>query len=156
MARKRLSPTDPHEWLRRAHSNLARAKQRIPQACLEDLCFDCQQAAEKAIKAVFIHTGSAFPFIHDLARLLTLLQRAGVKIHHYLRRAQRLTRFAIENVIRVSPIRSRRSNIAGPFALRMRLYAGRNGKSASREKIILAAENSQVVRDRLQHGRLSY
>jgi hypothetical protein len=52
MPRRRLAPTDPNEWLRRARSNLARAKNRIPEACLEDLCFDAQQAAEKAIKAV--------------------------------------------------------------------------------------------------------
>lgn len=39
MPRKRLPLTDPNEWLRRARSNLARAKIRIPEACLEDLCF---------------------------------------------------------------------------------------------------------------------
>ena len=53
MPRKRLA-TDPKEWLRRARSNLARARSRIPEACLEDLCFDSQQATEKAIKAVRI------------------------------------------------------------------------------------------------------
>jgi len=55
MPRKGLAPTDPNEWLRRARSNLARAKNRIAEACLEDLCFDSQQAAEKAIKAILIH-----------------------------------------------------------------------------------------------------
>ena len=30
-------------------------------------CFDAQQAAEKAIKAVFIHRGESFPYIHNLA-----------------------------------------------------------------------------------------
>jgi HEPN domain-containing protein len=29
---------------------------------LEDLCFDAQQAAEKAIKAVFIAPGERFPY----------------------------------------------------------------------------------------------
>jgi hypothetical protein len=37
---------------------------------LEDLCFDAQQAAEKAIKAVFIRRGERFPFVHDLDDLL--------------------------------------------------------------------------------------
>jgi HEPN domain-containing protein len=96
MPRKRLRPTDPNEWLRRARSNLARAKNQIPEACLEDLCFDSQQAAEKAIKAVFIHRGLAFPFTHDLARLFTKLRRAGFKIPKYLDGAKRLTRFAVE------------------------------------------------------------
>jgi HEPN domain-containing protein len=96
MPRKRLSPTDPHEWLRRARSNLVRAKNQLPDVCLEDLCFDAQQAAEKAIKAVFIHHGQAFPYVHDLARLLTLLAGTGGRIPQYVRQADRLTRFAVE------------------------------------------------------------
>jgi Uncharacterized conserved protein related to C-terminal domain of eukaryotic chaperone, SACSIN len=39
---------------------------------LEDLCFQAQQAAEKAIKAVFIARRLPFPYIHDLADLLFL------------------------------------------------------------------------------------
>ena len=46
---ERFSPDDPREWLNRARSNLALAKNRIPGAYLEDLCFEAQQAAEKAI-----------------------------------------------------------------------------------------------------------
>ena len=58
MARKAatpLPPNDPAEWLNRARSSLVRAKARLPGSYLEDHCFDAQQAAEKAIKAVFIH-----------------------------------------------------------------------------------------------------
>jgi HEPN domain-containing protein len=73
MPPKRPSPTDPNEWLRRAKSNLVRAKKRILEPCLEDLCFD-QQTAEKAIKAVLVHAGLPFLFTHDLARLLTKLR----------------------------------------------------------------------------------
>jgi len=47
MPRKRLAPTDPKEWLRRARSNLALAKNRVAEACLEDLCFDSQQARKR-------------------------------------------------------------------------------------------------------------
>jgi len=57
MGRKRFPPDDPREWLNRARGNLARAKSQIPEAFLEDLCFDAQQAAEKAIKAIFIGRG---------------------------------------------------------------------------------------------------
>src|SRR5437667_10718288 len=96
MPRKRLLPTDPNEWMRRARSNLARAKNHIPEACLEDLCFDSQQAAEKAMKAVLIHRGMTFPYTHDLARLFTSLRRAGLKMPKYLDRAKGLTRFAVE------------------------------------------------------------
>jgi HEPN domain-containing protein len=96
MPRKGLAPTDPNEWLRRARSNLARARNRIPEACLEDLCFDSQQAAEKAIKAVLIHRGIPFPYTHDLARLFTNLRQPRFKIPKFLDRAKRLTRFAVE------------------------------------------------------------
>lgn len=50
-------PTGPHEWLRRARSNLARARahRNLPDVLYEDLCFDTQQAAEKAIKALLVH-----------------------------------------------------------------------------------------------------
>lgn len=45
------------------------AKNRVPDVYLEDLCFEAQQAAEKAIKCVMIMYGIEFPYVHDLARL---------------------------------------------------------------------------------------
>ena len=44
---ERFPPDDPREWLNRARSNLAMARNRVPGAYLEDLCFQAQQAAEK-------------------------------------------------------------------------------------------------------------
>src|SRR5438876_10381571 len=96
MARKRLPPDDHREWLNRAQSNLAQAEKLIPGVYLEDLCFSAQQAAEKAIKAVFVHRGLVFPYTHDLSRLLALLERIGLKIPKQVRRARELTRFAVE------------------------------------------------------------
>lgn len=49
MPPERGTPTDPHEWLARARSNLVRASLKMPGVYLEDLCFDAQQAAEKAL-----------------------------------------------------------------------------------------------------------
>jgi HEPN domain-containing protein len=96
MARKRLPPNDPREWLNRAESNLARSSGPLRGAYLEDYCFDAQQAAEKSIKAVFVALGLSFPYIHDLGRLLTLLAKAGVRVPKYVWSADRLTRFAVE------------------------------------------------------------
>lgn len=62
---------------------------------LEDLCFDAQQAAEKAIKAVLLAHGVNFPPIHDLARLLTILGQMGEQIPPAIADAARLTRFAV-------------------------------------------------------------
>jgi HEPN domain-containing protein len=56
----------PLAWLRRAKSNLTRAKQPKPdEAVWEDLCFDAQQAAEKALKAILIMGGIDFPRTHQ-------------------------------------------------------------------------------------------
>ncbi|MFH0982186.1 MAG: HEPN domain-containing protein, partial [Planctomycetota bacterium] len=109
MRRKRFAADDPREWLNRARSNLARAEHVFPGAYLEDLCFDAQQAAEKAVKAVFIHRGIDFPYVHDLARLLSLLEEAGCKIPASVQKAEALTRFAVE---------SRYPGLAGPVRKR--------------------------------------
>ena len=68
---ERLSPDDPREWLNRARSNLALAKNRVPDVYLEDLCFEAQQAAEKAIKALMIRREIEYPYMHDLAHLVS-------------------------------------------------------------------------------------
>lgn len=50
------SPERAKEWLTRAKSNLARVKAgKVSEDILyEDLCFDAQQAVEKALKALCI------------------------------------------------------------------------------------------------------
>ena len=61
-------------WTQRAKGNLARAKQPKPdEAFWEDLCFDAQQAAEKAVKAVLVLRGVNFPRTHDIADLLAFV-----------------------------------------------------------------------------------
>ncbi|MBA7567796.1 hypothetical protein ES708_09513 [subsurface metagenome] len=97
MPPERLAPTDPLEWLNRARSNLAQARagSNIPEVYLEDLCFDAQQAAEKATKAVLIDLKVPFPYVHDLAELLGLAERNGAVVPEAVREAVRLTRFAV-------------------------------------------------------------
>jgi HEPN domain-containing protein len=92
---QRYPPEDPREWLNRAHSNLALASAQGQGIYLEDLCFNAQQAAEKAIKALLIKQGVEFPYIHDIAELLTLVESAGQQIPDPIRQAARLTRFAV-------------------------------------------------------------
>jgi HEPN domain-containing protein len=96
MARKRFPPNDPREWLNRARSNLVLARKTSADVYIEDNCFDAQQAAEKAIKAVFIHRGRNFPYIHNLEDLLRRLERDGLKVPKYVHMAHELTRFAAE------------------------------------------------------------
>lgn len=66
-------------WMQRAKGNLARAKQPKPdEAFWEDLCFDAQQAAEKAVKAVLVLRGVNFPRTHDIADLLAFVAQAEI------------------------------------------------------------------------------
>jgi len=97
MPADRFAPDDPREWLNRARSNLIRAREgiRIPDIYLEDLCFDAQQAAEKAIKGVLISRNTPFPYVHDLARLMSVLQQSGLQVPSEVLQAARLTRFAV-------------------------------------------------------------
>ena len=88
---ERFSPDDPREWLNRARSNLAMARNRVPDAYLEDFCFEAQQAAEKAIKAVMISRNIEFPYVHDLAHLLSLLEEVGEIIPESVLKAEELT-----------------------------------------------------------------
>ena len=60
------------------------------------MCFHAQQAAEKAIKGLLIWHGIQFPYVHDLAALLTLLEKATGDLPESIRQADRLTRFAVQ------------------------------------------------------------
>ncbi len=97
MPPERRSADDPIEWLDRARNNLEMAKvgTSLHIAYLEDPCFEAQQAAEKAIKAVLLHLGARFPYIHDLADLLNLVEKAGKAVPKAVKDAGRLTRFAL-------------------------------------------------------------
>jgi HEPN domain-containing protein len=87
----------PDDWLRRAKGNLARAKQTKPKdAFWEDLCFDAQQAAEKAIKAVLVFRELEFRKTHDLRELLTLLDSSGYSIPEEIWKVDDLTDYAVE------------------------------------------------------------
>ncbi len=85
----------PQEWLQRARSNLIRAKQSKPEEVFwEDPCFDTQQAAEKAFKAVLVSRNIDFPKTHNIRVLLDLLGQAKQEIPQNLREAISLTTYA--------------------------------------------------------------
>ncbi|MEO5364543.1 MAG: HEPN domain-containing protein [Magnetococcus sp. DMHC-8] len=97
MSRDKAIPGTPNDWLGRAKGDLAMARIPLPDgACFEDLCFHAQQAAEKAIKAVYRHRGFAFRYTHDLEWLLTELARQGEHLPEEIINADSLTIFAWE------------------------------------------------------------
>ena len=84
--------------MRRARSNLARARsdRGLPEVLFEDLCFDAQQAGEKAIKAVLLHVGVRFQRTHAIVELLTLAHAHGIDVPDDVRQAGILTAYAVE------------------------------------------------------------
>lgn len=83
------------EWLRRARSNLARARQPKPaDAVWEDLCYDAHQAVEKALKGVLVALQVEYPRTHQIGELLGLLREAGQPLPDMLWQAQDLTEYA--------------------------------------------------------------
>ena len=96
MVPERFPPDDPREWLNRAKSNLIQAKGEEPGVYWEDLCFQAQQAAEKSLKALLLQRGVRFPYVHDLAELIELLEQQGENIPSGIREVVRLTNYALE------------------------------------------------------------
>lgn len=73
-------PGSPADWLRHVQSDLTLARiDPRPGLLLESLCYHAQQAAEKALKTVFLHaTGGEPPRTHDVRVLLDLLRAQPV------------------------------------------------------------------------------
>lgn len=97
MSPKAPIPGSAEEWMSRARSNLTRAQQPKPDDVYwEDICFDAQQAAEKALKALLIKKGIQFRFVHDIGELTGLLRKAGIEVPHRVLESVELTEFAVE------------------------------------------------------------
>jgi HEPN domain-containing protein len=60
------------QWLAKARSDLLNADNnlRAEEIPFDTVCFHCQQAAEKMLKAWLVAHGQAFPPTHDLLLLL--------------------------------------------------------------------------------------
>jgi len=86
------------EWLKRAYSNLERAKVgRIAKEILfEDLCFDCQQAAEKSLKALLVHLDVEFAKIHSISKLLKQIEETGITVPDEIKETAELTAYAVD------------------------------------------------------------
>jgi HEPN domain-containing protein len=85
------------QWLSRALSNLDRARAgKVRDTILyEDLCFDCQQAAEKSLKALLVANDKESPRTHIIAHLLETLEQTGLKIPENIKAASDLTEYAV-------------------------------------------------------------
>jgi HEPN domain-containing protein len=92
------------EWLRRAKSNFEHAVQTDKnnlisnngEIFIEDLCFNFQQCAEKAFKAVLVHNEILFPKTHSISVLIELLLQNNINVPENLLIASTLTLYAVQ------------------------------------------------------------
>ena len=92
---RNFTPGSADDWLARAKGDLALARAALPVgAFYEDLCYHAQQAAEKAVKAVYQHHGWTFRYTHDLDELLAGLKSHGFAVPAEVEEARSLTSFA--------------------------------------------------------------
>jgi HEPN domain-containing protein len=97
MPQDRQAPGSARDWFARAKGDLALARAPLPEgAFYDDLCFHAQQAAEKALKAVYRHHDWTFRYTHDLEELVTGLRDHGLEIPTAVAEAIILTSFAWE------------------------------------------------------------
>ena len=86
--------TDPDAWLRRAERNLAHADAPMGEEGVETECFYAQQAAEMAVKAVYVAAKIPHPYTHDIGELLLGLEKRGVFIPDGVGETDQLTLYA--------------------------------------------------------------
>ncbi len=90
-------PGSCEDWLRYAKADLALARMPLPDGAMyESLTFHAQQAAEKAIKAVYIKQGMRFRYTHDIGELLSGLIGASLVLNEDIKAATNLSTYAWE------------------------------------------------------------
>ena len=84
------------EWIKRAKSSLELAQAKKTQLIFyEDLCFQSQQAAEKALKGLLIFFGIEPELTHNIEVLLNELKKFSY-ISDEIKEASKLTIYAIQ------------------------------------------------------------
>ena len=84
-------------WLKRAKSNLqiAKAGKVFEDILYEDLCFDCEQAVEKALKALLVSIDVSFPRTHSISHLIELIEGQNIKLPDEIMDSISLTAYAV-------------------------------------------------------------
>ena len=85
------------EWTRKAEADYRLAEKLVDEneSFHDQVCFHCQQAAEKYLKALLQELGIGVPRTHLLDDLATLLAPHHAEMRSLRRGAKFLTRFAV-------------------------------------------------------------
>jgi HEPN domain-containing protein len=81
MSREKLQ-ADARRWLDQAQADLKAARTSLEAGSYEWSAFQCQQAGEKAVKALWYWAGFDDPWGHSLARLMQ--EMPDTKMHAFL------------------------------------------------------------------------
>lgn len=86
------------QWLEKAESDMTIARRLLKDEPDETdgICFHCQPAAEKFLKAMIQELGMTIPRTHDLNKLVTLLAPSISGLSALRPKLIRLTHFAVD------------------------------------------------------------
>ena len=86
------------QWMSRVKGNIAYAKvgKISDDIFYEDLCFNIQQAVEKALKALLIGMDIEYPFTHSIGQLINLIEKQGLVVPDKILETSYLTEYAVE------------------------------------------------------------
>jgi HEPN domain-containing protein len=82
-------------WIGRAKSNYELSKNTVYGVLYEDLCFQIQQAIEKAFKGLLIYYGIEPEFTHNIGILLNKLEE-HIEIPENIKVSTDLTKYAVQ------------------------------------------------------------
>ena len=84
-------------WIKKAAKDLLTAEHELsfPDAVTESICFHCQQATEKFLKAYLIFLGIPFTKTHEIGELITKCENIDREIFAFKEEADKLTDYAV-------------------------------------------------------------
>ena len=87
-----------NSWIKKGKRDLLTAEHELSflDAVTESICFHCQQAVEKFLKAYLIHLGISFTKTHEIGELITKCANRDKEISAFKEEADKLTDYAIE------------------------------------------------------------
>ncbi|MCK4475732.1 MAG: HEPN domain-containing protein [Methanophagales archaeon] len=87
-----------NSWIDKAEKDLRSAKHELsfPDVVTETVCFHCQQAAEKYLKAYLAFLGLSFTKTHEIGELITKCENKDREISVLKEEGDKLTDYAIE------------------------------------------------------------
>lgn len=87
-----------NSWMNKANKDLLSAQHELsfPDAVTETVCFHCQQAVEKYLKAYLVSLGISFAKTHEIGELITKCENKDREISVFKEEADKLTDYAIE------------------------------------------------------------